>query len=171
MRKKYNKRKEGILLILIALGLLIGGAYVYSTKVPTLSSQIYSGIAPDNNEIPKSQDGNAQRANNEILQQVRDDKTIVQSKKALLKFADQTVEFSISNNTTVYDAMNSLMAEGKLSFEGKEYPGLGFFITSIGSLESGEGKNLMYYINGKEASLGVSSYVVKEGDIIEWKLK
>ena len=29
----------------------------------------------------------------------------------------------------------------------------------------------MYYINDKEASLGVSSYTVKEGDIIEWKLK
>jgi len=30
---------------------------------------------------------------------------------------------------------------------------------------------LLYYINGKEASVGVSTYKPKNGDIIEWKLK
>jgi hypothetical protein len=29
----------------------------------------------------------------------------------------------------------------------------------------------MYYINGKEAEIGISSYIPKNGDMIEWKLK
>ena len=67
--------------------------------------------------------------------------------------------------------MKKLASEGKITFEGKEYPALGFFVTEINGLKSGGGKNLMYYINGTEASLGVSSYIIKEGDSIEWKLK
>ncbi|MEY4440427.1 MAG: hypothetical protein RLY49_53 [Candidatus Parcubacteria bacterium] len=182
MRKKYNKRKEGIILILIALGLLVGGAYVYSSKnlearhplegedqgIKNYSQDQNSLVRhPREGEDPGVEplDSRSFTSNN-----VENKKENIEH-RAILKFSDQTVEFSISNNTTVYDAMNALMSEGKISFEGREYPALGYFVTSIGSLESGDGKNLMYYINGKEASLGVSSYVVQEGDSIEWKLK
>jgi hypothetical protein len=163
MRKKYNKRKEGIILILIALGLFIGGAYVYSNK----SNEPFEVRIDKNTKINEISTTTTTRKVVDTTPVHTEDI----SKKATLTFADQTIEFSISNNTTVYDAMNSLVSEGKISFEGREYPSLGYFVTSIGSLESGNGKNLMYYINGKEASLGVSSYVVQEGDIIEWKLK
>lgn len=93
------------------------------------------------------------------------------SKRAIFKVGEDEFTIQVSEHTTVYDAMNDLMSEGKMTFEGKDYPGLGFFVTQINSLVSGDGKNLMYYINNKEASLGVSTYVIKEGDIIEWKLK
>ena len=49
--------------------------------------------------------------------------------------------------------MSTLMSEGKINFEGKNYPGLGFFVTKINSLTNGEGKNLMYDINGVEGKL------------------
>lgn len=60
---------------------------------------------------------------------------------------------------------------GEITFSGKEYSGLGFFITELGSLKEGNGKHLMYYINGKEASVGVSIYVPKTGDLVVWELK
>lgn len=96
---------------------------------------------------------------------------VVYSKSASLIVSGEEFVIQSTGQTTVYDAMNSLTAEGKMTFEGKNYPGLGFFVTQINSLQSGDGKNLMYYINGVEASVGVSSYIVQEGDIIEWKLK
>lgn len=72
---------------------------------------------------------------------------------------------------SLYDALVLAKEVQKITFSGKNYSGLGFFITDIGSLHSGNGKNLFYYINNKEASVGVSSYFLKDGDIIEWKLK
>ena len=77
----------------------------------------------------------------------------------------------ISPNTLLYDALEEVKNTGKITLLGKNHPGLGFFVTEIGSLHSGNGKNLLYYINGKEATVGVSSYKLKDGDIIEWKLE
>jgi hypothetical protein len=92
-------------------------------------------------------------------------------KSATFKVGGEEFIIQVTEHTTVYDAMNSLTSEGKMTFDGKKYSGLGFFVTQINSLQSGGGKNLMYYINGEEASQGVSTYIVKEGDNIEWKLK
>ncbi len=67
--------------------------------------------------------------------------------------------------------MHQTMADGGVAFSGRMYPGLGFFVTSVGALHEGNGRHLIYSVNGKEASVGVSSYVPKQHDIIEWKLK
>ena len=82
-----------------------------------------------------------------------------------------TVYLSFLPNTIFYDALVQGKNENKISFSGKNYPGLGFFVTDIGTLHAGSGKHLLYYINGKEATVGVSSYTLKDGNIIEWKLE
>lgn len=76
-----------------------------------------------------------------------------------------------SPNSFLYDALVKERDAGKITFSGKNYPGLGFFVTDIGTLHAGSGKYLLYYINGKEATVGISSYTLKDGDIIEWKLE
>ena len=58
---------------------------------------------------------------------------------------------------------------GNFSFKTKEYPGLGYFVEEINGVGGGQGKYWIYYVNGKEASVGIKDYVVKEGDIISWK--
>lgn len=93
------------------------------------------------------------------------------SQKATFSVLEEKFEFTVLEKMTVYDVMKILKTENKITFEGKEYSGLGFFVTSVNSLKTGGGKNLMYYVNDKEASVGISTYVIKEGDIIEWKLK
>ncbi|MEK7539404.1 MAG: DUF4430 domain-containing protein [Patescibacteria group bacterium] len=82
-----------------------------------------------------------------------------------------TAHLSVLPNTFLYDALIQAKNAGKISFSGKNYPGLGFFVTDIGTLHSSNGKNLIYYINGQEAMVGVSSYILKGGDIILWELK
>lgn len=70
-----------------------------------------------------------------------------------------------------FDVLNTPNNKKNLSFSGKNYTGLGFFVTDIGTLHQGKGKYLFYYINGVESSVGVSAYYPKDGDIVEWKLK
>ncbi len=77
----------------------------------------------------------------------------------------------IQAGDTLYAAMLRAQKTGTLSFVGKEYPGLGYFVTTIGSLTEGSGKYLMYFVNGKDASVGISTYVPKNGDTIIWKLQ
>ena len=84
---------------------------------------------------------------------------------------EEIINLSFAPETFFYDALMEASNAGNLTFEGKNYPGLGFFITDIGPLHSGNGKYLLYYINGKEATVGVSAYKLKNGDIIEWKLE
>lgn len=82
-----------------------------------------------------------------------------------------TAELSITEGETLYETFIRARDENKISFDGKEYPGLGFFVTSIGAMQGKNGKNLIYYINGTEASVGISSYRPKNADIISWQLK
>jgi len=84
---------------------------------------------------------------------------------------EEKIYLSVIPNTTFYNALIEAKTENKISFSGKNYPGLGFFVTSIEKLHSSDGRYLFYYVNGKEATVGVSKYLLKNGDIIEWKLK
>lgn len=84
---------------------------------------------------------------------------------------EEKINLSVPTNTLFYDALMQAKNEGILTVSGKNYPGMGFFVTDIGALHAGDGKDLLYYINNKEATVGVSSYVLKDGDILEWKLE
>jgi len=81
------------------------------------------------------------------------------------------VALQFMTGESLYDVFKNAQDNGLLEFSGRKYPGLGFFITSIGTLREGNGKNLMYFINGEEASVGVSVYVPHDGDVITWELK
>ncbi|MCX6752114.1 MAG: DUF4430 domain-containing protein [Candidatus Nomurabacteria bacterium] len=90
---------------------------------------------------------------------------------ATILIGNSKTNLLFSVGTSLYNALTQQKNAGKITFSGKNYPSLGFFVTDIGTLHANNGKNLIYYINGKEASVGVSSYMLKDGDIIEWKLE
>ena len=77
----------------------------------------------------------------------------------------------LPQGSSLYDALVLAQQNKQIIFSGTSYPSLGFFVTDIGVLHSGNGKNLLYYINGKEAQVGISSYQPKDGDTISWKLE
>ena len=83
---------------------------------------------------------------------------------------DDSFDINFIPDQSLYEII-SAPSDNVLSIAGKNYSGLGFYVTNIGNLYSGNGKNLMYSINGKEASVGVSSYIPKDGDVIVWELK
>jgi hypothetical protein len=82
------------------------------------------------------------------------------------KYQEETI-----NQTTVYDLMRKLQTnkENNFSFSYKEYPGMGIFVDEINGIKGTSGAYWIYYINGKEASVGISNYILKSGDIINWK--
>ncbi|HAT03228.1 MAG TPA: hypothetical protein DCS29_00415 [Candidatus Magasanikbacteria bacterium] len=85
----------------------------------------------------------------------------------------ETYTIELKDNMTVYDLMLTLSADSKkpFLFETKEYPGMGHFVESINDLKQNpkEDRYWIYYINGESAKVGISNYIINQGDIIEWK--
>jgi len=88
-----------------------------------------------------------------------------------LSVLDKNYSFVIEDGNTVYEAMKNLQnnKENNFSFEYKEYPSLGVFVEKINGVKGESGKYWIYYVNDKQAQVGVSKYVLKEGDIISWR--
>jgi len=77
----------------------------------------------------------------------------------------------IAPNSSVYDLMQRLREDKVISFSGREYSGMGFFVEEINGVKNDnlKGRYWIYYINGESAKLGVSNYIVQNNDLIEWK--
>ena len=80
-------------------------------------------------------------------------------------------KFQIPSETNLYDAMNLLSKDTDFRFEAKSFSDLGYYIKSINGQPETFGRYWMYYVNGKSASVGVSSYILKANDVITWKLE
>lgn len=74
---------------------------------------------------------------------------------------------------SLYEVMNVMRENGLITFKDRSFSGLGSYIYSINNVEENrrEGKYWIYYINGKSANVGVSNYVLKNNDEIEWRLE
>ncbi len=53
----------------------------------------------------------------------------------------------------------------------KTYSGIGEFVESIDGMKPDSQHFWAFYVNGKSSNVGASSYVLKSGDKIEWKLE
>jgi hypothetical protein len=92
--------------------------------------------------------------------------------KVSFRVLDNTYNTEIKENSSVFDLMNEIKKENSsFDFKYKEYPSLGVFIDEINGVKGGDGKYWIYYVNDIEASVGVSKYLIKSGDIISWKKK
>lgn len=72
-----------------------------------------------------------------------------------------------TNEKYLLDALNSL-EDLKVETEDSDY---GVYIISIGDLEQGDNYYWNYYVNGEYASVGVSSYEIKNNDVFTFKLE
>jgi len=93
--------------------------------------------------------------------------------KVSLEILDKKYETNIEENSTVFEVMKKIEKENTkdnlFNFEYTEYASLGSFITEINGIKGTPGKYWIYYVNNIEASVGVSKYILKSGDIISWK--
>lgn len=79
--------------------------------------------------------------------------------------------YALPEHSTAFALMDAATREGDLRFTFKEYSGLGALILSINGKKSNQAGNDMYWIysvNGKKATVGVSQYVLHDGDQVSW---
>lgn len=88
-----------------------------------------------------------------------------------LSVLNQEYQHGIKEGDSVYDLMKNLEnnEDNIFTFKAKEYPSLGYFIEEINGIRGKTDSYWIYYINGEESSVGVSQYVLRDGDIISWK--
>lgn len=90
-----------------------------------------------------------------------------------IKINEQPYELSLPEKSTVYDAMQTLIKDKKITVTMKEFSGLGYFVEEINGTKNDNqaGKYWIYYINGQSAKVGISSYILKNNDLITWKFE
>lgn len=88
-----------------------------------------------------------------------------------LKTKDTIYTASVPTNSSVYDAMNIISSTTSFRFKAKYYSGLGYFIQEVNEITNLNGTYWTLYINGLYSTKGASQYVLKNGDIIEWKFE
>jgi len=91
------------------------------------------------------------------------------AKRASLEINGVKLETAIDEKNTVYDFMVKLEKEEKINFKDKIYSGMGKLIEEINGVKNSGEKNWIYYVNDKKATIGVSNYQIKPGDVVSWK--
>lgn len=95
-----------------------------------------------------------------------------------IDFGDGTIEQNDELKITNYEEGETLwlimqreLAKKGIALEYDNYGGeFGVLITQIGDKKNGEGgRYWQYFVNGKYATTGASTYRVKAGDVIEWR--
>ncbi len=145
------------------------GGDVILSQVPPIKST-NSVVIPFNETKAQSEVKTVEetpRPNTPAPSQTQTQKTI----SVTLHAGDISITLTPEAGVTLFDALSQAGKAGEIIFMGKQYPALGFYVTDIGSLRESAGNHLLYYINGKEATVGASSYIPKDGDVIDWKLE
>jgi len=90
---------------------------------------------------------------------------------ATLVIGNQQYQMEVTSSSTVYDLMVNLKNKGDVNFTANNYTGMGELIEEINGIKGDTKTNTywIYYINGKSATEGISSYIVKPNDVITWK--
>ncbi len=156
-----KKQKITTILTVIAIILFLAGSYSFLSKktVNNISSIIDETIETEKEPTEK---------------QTNTENTIVVTQKttqAYVEIEDVRHVSNIAKNTSVYDFMNKMKAEGKINFKEKTYTGMGKFIYEINDVKNIGSKNWIYYVNGKKAQVGVSDYKINPGDVVSWKFE
>ncbi|MCC2630418.1 MAG: hypothetical protein K0S38_227 [Candidatus Paceibacter sp.] len=78
---------------------------------------------------------------------------------------------SLPNQSSAYDAMTKLASTTPFRFKAKYYAGMGYLIEEIEGIRGSDGAYWTLYINNATSTVGVSDYILKDNDTIEWKLE
>ncbi|MCX6757517.1 MAG: DUF4430 domain-containing protein [Candidatus Nomurabacteria bacterium] len=167
--KKYIIILAIIFIVIFSIFIFSSHKTVEAPEIKNITLNTLSGTLKQNSSQGPSLRG-APLLNKERVPKAGEVLVPLNTNVITLKIADTNINLPIQNNSSLYDILLAGQNAGQINFTGKNYSGMGFFISSIGNLKEGNGKYLIYYINGIEANLGISSYVPKVGDVVEWKL-
>jgi len=165
-------KKQYIIIVFVLISIfIIGFSYLDLNKNREVSVII-------DDQQTQNKDVLNKQSNTEILIQrseVKDKIEVIENIntiKVSLFVADKKYETNIKENSSVFEAMEKMQKESAsgniFNFKYTNNASLGNFITEINGEYGTPGKYWIYYVNDKKASVGVSNYILKEGDIIKW---
>ena len=79
---------------------------------------------------------------------------------------------TLANKATAFDLLKKVTEENNIELGYKDYGGeLGVLVESIDGVKNDTGANTywQYWVNGEFAQVGASSYVLADGDKVEWR--
>ena len=88
-----------------------------------------------------------------------------------LSVGDKHYTASVPEDSTVIELMRSIASTAEFTFDGRDYPALGFFVESIAGKKNVDGYYWFLYVNGKPSETGASQTTLKDGDAVEWRYK
>lgn len=82
-------------------------------------------------------------------------------------------EVSLDEAKTAHQVMQQAADQCQFGYQTKQYASLGVFVDGIAGVVSDKSAGLywIFYVNGKKANVGVSSYVLQPGDELSWKFE
>jgi hypothetical protein len=162
-----------IIFILFLLITLASGLVVFLTQEknqPILSEKIVNTNLVDQLKAVEKQNKAVSTEAKKIAQPEAGKLQVEEKIKAVMIVSGAKYEAEVKAGSSVYDLMNLLKSRNKINFSGKNYSELGFFVEEINGIKNDlAGKNWFYYINGRPAQVGISNYIIKPNDIVEWK--
>lgn len=167
-----NKNKKYIVIGSLSLIILITGFSLWGLNnkkdlqviVPLEQNQIEDNL----NKETQIESPAKEIKKNEDVKIIEDINTI----KVSLTVLDKRYETNIKEGSSAFEAMEKIKKESTLNnnfdFKYTHNASLGNFITEINGQYGTPGKYWIYYVNNEKASIGVSNYILKDGDIISW---
>ena len=168
---------------LVVLGLVVilflaggfGGIFFFSPAVPSLVAEESSVPVPqyavgvEEVVIENGREVVVPQGSNEYL--VAPDEEQNGFVRVVLVAGEHEYESWGIEGKTVYQVMEDLRSNQGFAFGGRDFLGLGFFVEEINGIAQKPREDMywIYYINGEKSKVGVSQYVVKPDDAIEWK--
>jgi len=160
-----NKKNVYILVLSLSIFTIVSSFFFNSFKNQEIPTQ--AGVDYTSQEVSTVKSD----LNNKIKSLVIKESPVNENTKNVLitlNVFDKSYSIKTEEGVNVYDAMKSISDES-FSFKATEHSGLGYFVEEINGVKGTPGKYWIYYVNGKEASVGISNYILKNGDIINWK--
>lgn len=169
MEKSNKKIIIALSLSVFLIFIIYFGFYFNLNKKDLTKSEIGNLKLSESKEVVEK--GGVEESKKETVPQIVVKPLSEEGLKVFLTVLGKTYSTEIKEGGTVYDLMKELQnkKENNFIFKYKEYPSLGVFIEEINGIKGGNGKYWIYYVNDTEASVGVSKYVLREGDSILWK--
>ncbi|MEY4747053.1 MAG: hypothetical protein RLZZ416_102 [Candidatus Parcubacteria bacterium] len=65
--------------------------------------------------------------------------------------------------------MRALADGHALSFSGRDYSGLGFFVDAINGKKNADDHYWFLYVNASSSQTGASRTILKPGDVVDWR--
>lgn len=165
-----KKEKNIITILLLIISITIGAFYFTSSfKLKEGSSQVLKFESKEDVFDLSGQD----LLEEQVLPASNSNFTEQRENEVSIFVLSQKYNSFIKEGDTLYQVMENLTKNqaNNFSFGFKEYPALGIFVNEINGFKDGDGKYWIYSVNGKEATIGISKYVLQDGDIINWELK